>query len=464
MMSTKQQTIKNVVVLSGVGLHTGIHVNLKFMPAPINHGIQFQRIDIPQSKPIAAIADYVIDVKRSTSLAKEDVYIHTVEHILAAVAGLEIDNLLIQMDAPEVPIMDGSALPFVKALQKAMIVNQEADRIFLEVTEEIFYRDKENNIEISALPLESYRLAVMVDYNSSVLGSQHISLNNLQHFEKEIAPCRTFCFLHELEKLYDQNLIKGGDVNNAIVIVDQPVDDKKIEKLSKIFKKRPVHIQYGKILNDQPLYHKNEPARHKLLDLIGDLVLVGVPLKAQILAARPGHAANVALAKKLRKYMLEKQQNVPKYDLEKPSLLDIKKITHMLPHRYPFQLVDKIIALDKKNITGVKNVTINEPFFQGHFPQNPVMPGVLQVEALAQTGGILVLTTVDDPQNYWTYFVAIDNCRFKKMVIPGDTLLLQCELMASIKRGFAKMTGRAFVGKELVCEVMMSAKIVKKTV
>ncbi len=463
-MSTKQQTIKNEVSLSGIGLHTGLKVNLKFIPASINYGIKFQRTDIADSIPIEAIADYVVSVDRSTSLGKDGICIHTVEHVLAAVGGLEIDNLLIQLDAPEIPIMDGSAMPFVKALQDAIVIAQDADRNYLEITEEIFYSDTKNSIAISALPLKNYRLTVMIDYKFSVLGSQHISLNNFQDFEKEIAPCRTFCFLHELEKLYENNLIKGGNINNALVIVDQPIDDAIKKKLSKIFNKKAtdINIEPGKIINNTPLYYTNEPVRHKLLDLIGDLVLIGMPIKAQVLATRPGHAANIAFVKKLRKYMLEKQQKIPQYDLNKPSLFDINQITSMLPHRYPFQLIDKIIALEKTSIIGVKNVTINEPFFQGHFPKNPVMPGVLQVEALAQVGGILVLTTVEDPTNYWTYFLAIDKCRFKKMVVPGDTLVLQCEAISPIKRGFSKMLGRVFVGKDLVCEAIMTAKIVKK--
>jgi UDP-3-O-[3-hydroxymyristoyl] N-acetylglucosamine deacetylase/3-hydroxyacyl-[acyl-carrier-protein] dehydratase len=316
---------------------------------------------------------------------------------------------------------------------------------------------------MAALPLDDFRVTVMVDYNSPVLGSQHASITDISQFRQEIASCRTFCFLHELEMLYKNNLIKGGDLNNAIVVVDRIVEEAELSSLAKMFNKQKVEVQKEGILNNVELRYKNEPARHKLLDVIGDLALVGRPLKAQILAARPGHAANVAFAKKIKRAM-EKAgpMNIPYYDPKSPPVLDINQISNILPHRYPFQLLDKVIYLDDKVVAGVKNVTINEPFFMGHFPNNPVMPGVLQVEAMAQTGGILVLSTVEDPENYWTYFLSIENCKFRKMVLPGDTLIFKCELLNPIRRGIAKMKGEAFVGNVLVCEAIMTASIVRK--
>ena len=464
-MHTKQHTLQKSAEILGVGLHTGTEVTMTLLPAPVNHGIKFQRVDIANNPTIDALADYVVDISRGTTLAQNNARVSTVEHILAALTGLQIDNVLIQLNAPEIPIMDGSAMPFVTTLKKAGTIAQGADRNFLEVQESIFYRDKENDVEIAALPLDDYRIAVMVDYNSQVLGSQHASLTDISQFEKEIAACRTFSFLHELETLYNNNLIKGGDLSNAIVVVDRLVEKNELKRLAKIFNTPNIQVKKEGILNNIDLRYRNEPARHKLLDIVGDLTLVGRPIKAQILAARPGHAANVVFAKKLRKYILKAEKTVlSQYQNMSKTVYDINKISHMLPHRYPLQLVDKIIQLSATKVTGIKNVSINEPFFQGHFPNNPVMPGVLQVEALAQTGGILILSMLKKSEDYWMYLLSIDNCRFKKLVLPGDTLLLQCELLAPIKRGFTKMKGKAFVRTELVCEATMSALIRKKEV
>lgn len=462
-MKIKQHTIQKSVTISGVGLHTGVHANMTFLPAKANHGIKFQRVDLEGEPIVDADVDNVVDLSRGTTIEQSGARINTVEHTLAALVGLEIDNILIQLDGPEPPIMDGSSAQFVEALESAGLEEQNALRNFFDVNEGIFYREPERNVEIAALPLDDYRVTVMVDYNSPVLGSQHASLNNIGQFKEEISSCRTFCFLHELEMLYKNNLIRGGDLNNAIVVVDRKVEDHELDHLASLFNKPKVEVKKEGILNNVDLRYKNEPARHKLLDLMGDLALAGRPVKAQILAARPGHAANVAFAKKIKKAMLRSSaENVPHYDPKLPPVLDITRITSMLPHRYPFQLVDKIIHLDDKVVAGVKNVTINEPFFQGHFPGKPVMPGVLQIEAMAQTGGILVLNTVDEPSEYLTFFLSIDSCKFRQQVGPGDTLVIKCELLHPIKRGIAKMKGVAYVGNTVVSEATLSAQIRKK--
>ncbi len=462
-MNIKQHTIKKSVTLSGVGLHTGVDVNMTFLPAKPNHGIKFQRVDLEEQPIVRADVDNVVDLSRGTTIEESGARINTVEHTLAALVGMEIDNVLIQLDGPEPPIMDGSSRKFVDILNEAGFEEQNALRDFCEVHESVFYRDAEREVEIAALPLDDYRVTVMIDYKSPVLGSQHASLTDIRQFEKEIASCRTFCFLHELEMLHKNNLIKGGDLNNAIVVVDRVVEDNELDSLAQLFNKPKVEVRKEGILNNIQLRYQNEPARHKLLDVMGDLALVGRPIKAQILAARPGHAANVAFAKKLKRAMEAADlSKSPKYDPNLPPVIDINQITKILPHRYPFLLIDKIIHLDDESVAGVKNVTMNEPYFQGHFPGNAVMPGVLLIESMVQVGGILVLNTVSDPENYWTYFIAIEKFRFRKMVLPGDTLLIKCELMSPIKRGIAKMKGSTFVGKNLVCEGIMTASIVKK--
>lgn len=462
-MNIYQHTIKAPVTVSGVGLHTGVVANMTFKPAKPNHGIKFQRTDIEGQPIVDADVDNVVDLSRGTTIEQNGARINTVEHTLAALVGLEIDNVLIQLDGPEPPIMDGSSIKFIEAIEQVGLEEQNAQRNFFEVTESVFYQEGSRNVEIAALPLDDYRVTVMVDYNSPVLGSQHASLNDISEFKDEISASRTFCFLHEVEELYKNNLIKGGDLSNAIVVVDRKVEPNELDYLAELLDKPKVEAKEEGILNNLELRWKNEPARHKLLDVIGDLALVGRPLKAQILAARPGHAANVAFAKKLKKLMLESSKpNIPKYDPKLPPVIDINKIQNILPHRFPFLLIDRIFHLDDQQVAGVKNVTINEPFFQGHFPGNPVMPGVLQIEAMAQIGGILVLNTVDDPENYWTYFLGVDDFKFRKMVTPGDTLVMKLELLQPIRRGFAKMRGSAYVGNNLVCEGNMMASIVRK--
>jgi UDP-3-O-[3-hydroxymyristoyl] N-acetylglucosamine deacetylase / 3-hydroxyacyl-[acyl-carrier-protein] dehydratase len=462
MMSSKQTTLKKAVSVSGVGLHTGAKVNLTFLPAPENHWYKFQRTDIEGKPVIDADVDNVVDTSRGTTLMQNGAKISTTEHALAALVGLEIDNVLIQVDGPEVPIMDGSSKPFVEALLSAGITEQNAPRKVYVLQDNLTLEEPARNVEMLAVPSPDYRITVMVDYNSPVLGTQHAQLHRIKEFKDDISPCRTFCFLHELEMLVKHNLIKGGDLNNAIVVVDKPISQDKLDDLAKLFNKPSVQIKEKGILNNVQLHYQNEPARHKLLDIIGDLALIGQPIQGHILAARPGHAANVEFARKIKALIKGTTATKKYFDPSSPAVADINKIASMLPHRYPFLLIDKIIELSDHHVVGVKNVTMNEWFFQGHFPDNPVMPGVLQIEAMAQTGGILVLSTVPDPENYWTYFMKISEARFKAKVLPGDTIIFNLELISPIRRGLCHMRGEALVGDKVVMEAEMLAQIVKK--
>ncbi len=466
-MEKFQTTIKTSFTMSGVGLHTGQAVNLTFNPADENHGYVFQRIDLENKPTIKADCDLVVDTSRGTTLEQNGARISTVEHVLAALAGLEIDNVLMQIDGPEMPIMDGSSIEFVNRLKSIGITYQKAEREYFEITENISYRDAENHVEMVAMPLNDYRLTVMVDYNSPVLGSQHASITSLNEFGEQIASCRTFCFLHELEMLVQNNLIKGGDLNNAIVIVDRVVEDYELENLAKLFNKPKVEVKKEGILNNVKLRFHNEPARHKLLDMIGDLALIGTPIKAQIMAARPGHAANIEFAKKIKRQIEKiKKENkfkvdVPVYDPSKPPIYSHSQIEKLLPHRWPFLLVDKVIKLSENEVVAVKNVSADQYFFPGHFPGEALFPAVLQIEALAQTGGVLILSREPDPENFSTYFVKIDSAKFKGKVVPGDTLILKMELIAPIRRGMCLMRGTAFVGNKIVCEAEMMAQVIR---
>ncbi|WP_299517625.1 bifunctional UDP-3-O-[3-hydroxymyristoyl] N-acetylglucosamine deacetylase/3-hydroxyacyl-ACP dehydratase [Mucilaginibacter sp.] len=465
-MNIKQRTIKAPVSVSGSGLHTGEKVTMTFKPAPENHGYKFRRIDIEGMPIIDADVDNVTDTSRGTTISQNGASVSTIEHVLAALVGLEIDNVLIDMDGPETPIMDGSSIQFVDAMSAIGFVDQEADREYYHIPYNIHYSEPDRKVEMVAMPLDDdYRFTCMVDYNSQVLGSQHASISSITEFVDSIASCRTFCFLHELEMLLKHDLIKGGDLNNAIVVVDKEVDDEELAHLAKLFNRKDIKVAPQGILNNIELRHQNEPARHKLLDMIGDLALVGVPIRGHIMAARPGHAANVAFAKKI-KTLIKKERSRKHYKVYDPNMkpvYDTVEIMNFLPHRYPMLMIDKILELTKSHVVGLKNVTMNEGIFMGHFPGAPLFPGVLQIEAMAQTGGILVLNTVPDPQNYITLFLKIENARFKDKVVPGDTLIFHCNLIAPIRRGIAQMKGIGMVGSRVVVEAELMAQIVKKT-
>ena len=463
-MVEKQTTVKSEIKFNGLGLHTGKDVELIICPAPENTGYVFQRVDVEGEPTIDAIADNVVDTSRGTTIGQNGVRVSTIEHVMASLAGLGIDNALLKIDGPEMPIMDGSARFFVEEIQKVGVEVQSAERGFYVIKEKLEYSDPENGIEIAAYPDESFSIDVLIDYNSRVLGNQYAQINSLDEFADQIAPCRTFVFFHELEVLLKNNLIKGGDLQNAIVIMEQEVPQEELDRIADLFNKPRVHVKPEGILNNLDLHFQNEPARHKLLDIVGDLALVGRRIKGKIIAKRPGHLANTELAKIIRKMARKEamKPNIPKFDLSQPPLYDIMQIRNILPHMPPFLLIDKILEMDENTITGMKNVTMNEEFFVGHFPEEPVMPGVLQIEAMAQAGGIFVLNTVPDPENYLTYFLKIDRVKFKRKVVPGDTIIFRLELLEPIRRGIASMFGQAFVGENLVMEGELLAQIVKK--
>lgn len=459
----KQKTIAKEAILTGVGLHTGEKVSIKFIPAEENHGYAFKRVDLEGEPIIEADANYVVNTQRGTNLEKRGVKIQTPEHVLAALTGLDIDNVLIELDSPELPIMDGSSKFFVEALEKAGIVEQEAEREEYIISEVITYKDEPSGSEITVIPSDEYQITTMVDFGTKVLGTQNATLLKMSDFKEEIADARTFSFLHELEMLLENGLIKGGDLNNAIVYVDKEISPDTMKKLEKAFGKEKLSVKPNGILDNLTLHQPNEAARHKLLDVVGDLALTGTRIRGKVIANKPGHFVNTQFAKKLAKIIkLEKRNNVPKFDLSQPPLMDIHQIMDMLPHRPPFLLLDKVLELSDSHVVGMKNVTMNEPFFVGHFPGAPVMPGVLQIEAMAQTGGILVLSTVPDPENYLTFFMKIDKVKFKQKVLPGDTLIFHCSLITPIRRGICHMQAYAYANDKLVCEAEMMAQIAKK--
>jgi UDP-3-O-[3-hydroxymyristoyl] N-acetylglucosamine deacetylase/3-hydroxyacyl-[acyl-carrier-protein] dehydratase len=459
----KQHTLSQPIHISGTGLHTGILVDMTLKPAHPGFGIQFQRVDLPNQPIIKADCDLVTDTSRGTTLQVGDAKVSTVEHILASLVGMGIDNVLIELNGPEVPIMDGSSSPFIALIEASGVEEQEAAKAWYSLDENIYHYDDEKRVEMVALPSLDYQLTTLIDFNSPVLGTQHAGLKTIKDFKSEIAPCRTFCFLHELEMLIDNDLIKGGDINNAIVVVDKAVSDAEMTRLAKIFNREKIEVKSEGYLNNLELRFPNEPARHKLLDVIGDLALIGYPIKARIIANRPGHSTNIEFAQKIKHYIRKNKhvKNVPVYDPSVPPVYSLDQIEKTLPHRHPFLFVDKIVELSDTHIVGIKNVTFNEWFFPGHFPGNPVMPGVLQIEALAQTGGILCINSMPEGK-YDTYFLKIDNCKFKQMVRPGDTMVLKLEMTGPIRRGICEMRGTVFVGGKIATEADLVAQIVKR--
>lgn len=460
----KQRTLKQETQISGIGLHTGKNITLTFKPAPENFGYRFVRNDIESKPIIKAEAQNVVETSRGTTIEQDGAKVYTIEHVLAALVGLQVDNVMMELDGPEIPILDGSSKQFIALIEEAGIVEQKAPRNYFELKETITYKNPEKGVEFIAVPSDTYRLSVMVDYGSDVLGMQFAQLNDIADFTAEIGSAKTFAFFHELEFLYKNGLIKGGDLTNALVFVEKSVPQKELDRMAELFGKPKITVTDKGFLNNVELLASNEPARHKLLDVVGDLALVGQPLKAHIIAKKPGHYNNVEFAKLIKKAAVqdEKLKETPHFDINTVPLFDVNNIMNLLPHRPPFLLVDRVWQMTKEEIIGSKNVTMNESFFVGHFPEEPVMPGVLQIEAMAQTGGILVLSSVPDPENYLTYFMKIDQVKFRNKVVPGDTIFFKLNLLSPIRRGICHMKGIAYVGNKVVMEAEMMAQIAKK--
>ncbi|MCX6328844.1 MAG: bifunctional UDP-3-O-[3-hydroxymyristoyl] N-acetylglucosamine deacetylase/3-hydroxyacyl-ACP dehydratase [Bacteroidia bacterium] len=462
-MSEKQRTLAKEISLNGKGLHTGISVTITFKPAPANHGYKFCRVDLPGKPIIDALAENVADTSRGTTLFQNNASVATIEHVLAALHGLMIDNAFIELNGPEAPIMGGSSFAFVKAIKETGIIELKEERNYFTVKQKIVFSDEEHGIDLIVYPDDHLSINVLIDYNSKILGNQYAILDSIDDFEEEISKSRTFVFFHELEPLHKMGLIKGGEIDNAIVILEKEVEQSEIDRIAKLLNRPGISTHTAGILNNIELRYPNEPARHKLLDIMGDLALVGHPIKGKVVATRPGHYANTRLAKLMRQEMKKElsKKDIPVYDPSIPPVLTLEDIKKRLPHRYPFLLVDKVISLDENTVVGIKNVTYNEPFFQGHFPDEPIMPGVLLVEALAQAGGLLVLNNIDEPEKYSTYFLKIDKLKFKHKVVPGDTIILKMELIEPLRRGIVAMYGQAYVGNTLVVEGEMVAQIIK---
>jgi UDP-3-O-[3-hydroxymyristoyl] N-acetylglucosamine deacetylase / 3-hydroxyacyl-[acyl-carrier-protein] dehydratase len=462
-MSEKQRTLAREISLTGKGLHTGINVTITFKPAPVNHGYKFCRADLPGKPVIDALAEHVAETSRGTTLVQNNASVATIEHVLAAFHGMRVDNALIELNGPEAPIMEGAAWKFSEAIKEAGIIEQKEERNYFVVKQKILFSDEEHGVDLIVYPDDHFSINVLIDYNSKILGNQYAILDSIDDFEDEICKSRTFVFFHELEPLFNMGLIKGGDLDSAIVILEKEVSQKEIDRIAKLFNRPGINSHKAGILNNTELRYPNEPARHKLLDIMGDLALVGQPIKGKVVATRPGHSANTRLAKIIRQEIKKahSKREIPVYDPSIPPVYTIEDIKKKLPHRYPFLLLDKVIYIDEATVVAIKNVTFDEIFFQGHFPDEPVMPGVLLVEALAQAGGVLVLNNVDEPERYSSYFLKIDKVKFKQKVVPGDTVILKMEMSDIVRRGIVTMFGQAFVGNKLVVEGELTAQIIK---